>query len=661
MLLPAWLPAQNKLPITIASADSLRDVSDPKISPDGKWVSYSVSSTNIEKDYYQSDVWMTSWDGAATLQLTHTTEEDESHARWSPDSRYLSFLSSRKFEKKEDDEEATKQLWLLNRLGGEAEQITHFYGGVEDYAWSPDGKKIALIVNVSDTAKYMEGTETVRPVVIDRFYFKEDYSGYLTTERKHLYVMDVATGDTFRVVDGDYEEELPAWSPDGKQIAFVSKRMHEDWDRDDNYDVWVVEAKPHATPKQISKSEGADCDPSYESAPSWSPDGKWIAYFQGGPLKLIYYGTQHLAIAPANGGDATVLTANYDRNIWNQKFSADGKEIYFVAEDDQNLDLRKISVNGGDVQQVLPGRYTVYSFDVQQEKLAIQFTDPNQPGEIYAVEGNTKRQLSHQNDQWLAKHAIATTKEFQSKSKDGTMISGFYVLPHDYAEGKKYPMILQIHGGPTSQNQNEWATDWQLYAAWGYVTVSMNPRGSTTKGEKFATALFAHWGDIDITDDLSGVDELVKRGIADPNRLAVEGWSYGGIATDYMIAKDQRFKCAISGASIGNAFAGFGTDMYIREYIEELGTPWRDFQNYVNNSYPFLHADKIKTPTLFMCGSKDFNVPLLNSEQMYQALKVNNVETQLIIYPDQFHGLDIPGYIRDRYERRKDWFDEHLK
>lgn len=661
MLPPALLPAQNKLPITIASADSLRDVSDPKISPDGKWVSYSVSSTNIEKDYYQSDVWMTSWDGATTIQLTHTPEEDESHARWSPDNKYISFLSSRKFEKKDDDEEATKQLWILNRLGGEAEQITHFYGGVEDYAWSPDGKIIALIVNVIDTSKYMEGTETVKPIVIDRFYFKEDYSGYLTTERKHLYVLDVATGDTFRIVDGDYEEELPAWSPDGKLIAFVSKRRQKDWDRDDNYDVWVAEVKPHATPKQISKSEGADCDPSYESGPSWSPDGKWIAYLQGGPLKLIYYGTQHLALAPSSGGDATVLTANYDRNIWNQKFSADGKEIYFVAEDDQNLDLRKISVNGGDVQQVLPGRYTVYSFDMQQEKLAIQYTDPNQPGEIFAVEGNTKRQLSHQNDQWLAKHTMATTREFQSKSKDGTMISGFYVLPHDYVEGKKYPMILQIHGGPTSQNQNEWATDWQLYAAWGYVTVSMNPRGSTTKGEKFATALFAHWGDIDIADDLSGVDELVKRGIADPNRLAVEGWSYGGIATDYMIAKDQRFKCAISGASIGNAFAGFGTDMYIREYIEELGTPWRDFQNYVNNSYPFLHADKIKTPTLFMCGSKDFNVPLLNSEQMYQALKVNHVETQLIIYPDQFHGLDIPSYMRDRYERRKDWFDEYLK
>jgi dipeptidyl aminopeptidase/acylaminoacyl peptidase len=660
MAMPLFIAAQNKIPVSISSTDSLREVSDPKISPDGKWVSYTVSSVNKEKDFYQSDIWMTSWDGATTVQLTHTDEADESSARWSPDNRTLSFLSSRKLDRKDEDDEVS-QLWLLNRNGGEAEKVTSFFGGVHDYCWSPDGKRIALIVTVKDTVRYIEGTETPVPIVIDRYYFKEDYSGYLTTARKHLYVMDVSTRDTMRIVDGDYEEELPAWSPDGSRIAFVSKRARVDWDRDNNYDVWVVEARPHAVPVQLTKTEGADGDPSFGSAPAWSPDGTWIAYFQGGPLKHIYYGTQHLAIVPSGGGVPQVLTADVERNIWGQKFSADGTEIYFVAEDDQNLDLRKISVSGGEVQTVLAGRYTAYDFDVVNGKIAVQYTDPVQPSEIFAVEGNAKRQLSHQNDDWLAKHHLATTKEFKAKSKDGTVISGFFVLPHDYAEGKKYPMILQIHGGPTSQNQNEWATDWQLYAAWGYVTVSMNPRGSSGRGEKFAMGLFARWGDVDLPDDLSGVDELVKRGIADADRLAVEGWSYGGIATDFMIAKDQRFKCAISGASIGNALAGFGTDMYIREYIEELGTPWHDVKNYVTNSYPFLHADKIKTPTLFMCGENDFNVPLLNSEQMYQALKHNNVETQLVIYPDQYHGLDIPSYLRDRYERRKAWFDQYLK
>jgi Tol biopolymer transport system component len=296
------------------------------------WVAYTVSATNFEKDYKTTDIWMTSWDGMKTISLTHSTESDESTPRWSPDNKFLGFLSERK--SKEDDEEES-QLWLMNREGGEAEKITGFPAGVEDYAWSPDGKRIAIIANVKDTTKYIEGTETPIPIVIDRYYFKEDYSGYLGKERKHLYVMDMASRDTFRVVDGNYEEELPSWSPDGKSIAFVSKRAREDWDRDNNFDIYVVDAKPHAVPRQLTKSPGADADPSYESYPSWSPDGKYIAYFQGGPLKLIYYGTQRLAVVPVDGGDPKILTANYDRNTWGAQFSSDGKDIYFISEDDQ--------------------------------------------------------------------------------------------------------------------------------------------------------------------------------------------------------------------------------------------------------------------------------------------------------------------------------------
>lgn len=655
-LLPIVLAAQTKTPITIADNDSIHDVTDPQISPDGKWVAYTVSSTNFKKDDFTTDIWMSSWDGKTTIQLTFTEEESESTPRWSPDNKYLSFLSSRK------DSEEVDQVWLMNREGGEAKKITSFTGGVEECAWSPDGKKMALIVDVTDTTKYIEGTETAIPIVIDRFYFKEDYSGYLNTSRKHLYLLDVATGDTARIVDGDYEEVLPSWSPDGKTIAFVSKRARKDWDQDDNYDIYLVDAKAHSVPRPLTTSPLKDNDPEYEAAPSWSPDGKYIAYTSGGPLKLIYYATQHLAVIPVMGGTPQILTASYDRNIWNPQWSPDGKEIYFIAEDDQNLDLDKISATGGEIQKVIPGRYTVYNYHLQPgNKIVLQYTTPAIPQEIFVQDEIGFRKLSHQNDGWLSRHQIATTKEFQSKSKDGTMISGFMVLPYNYVEGKKYPTILQIHGGPTSQNQNEWAFDWQLYASWGYAVVSMNPRGSTTKGEKFATAIFADWGNKDIQDDLSGVDEMVKRGIADPDKLAVEGWSYGGISTNYAIVQDHRFKCAISGAGISDILAGFGTDMYVREYIQELGTPWGNTKNYLKLSDPFLHADRITTPTLFMGDSKDFNVPLLNQEQMYQALKTLGIETRLIIYPDQYHGISVPSYLRDRYERRKEWFDDHLK
>lgn len=648
--------AQTKMPISIADGDSLYDVTEPAISPDGKWVAYTVSSTNYDEDAYCSDIWMTSWDGTTSVQLTFTEEESEMTPKWSPDNKQLAFLSSR------TDTNEINQLWLMNMLGGEAKKFTSFPGGVEDFAWSPDGKKIALIVTVKDSAIYIEGTETPVPIVIDRYYFKEDYSGYLTTERTHLFLLDLASGNAEQVVDGDYEEALPSWSPDGKSIAFVSKRARKDWDRDDNFDIYIVEAKAHATPRQLTTSPGNDNDPSYASPPAWSPDGKFIAYTQGGPLNLIYYAIQKLAVIPVNGGSPKILTDSYDRNVWTPQWSADGKTIYFIGEDNQNLDLNKINTGGGTIETVIKGRHTIYDYELSgTDKIAMQYTNPSMPQEIFVSDKNGFRKLSRMNDGWLSRHQLATVKEFESKSKDGTLISGFMVLPANYVEGKKYPAILQIHGGPTSQNQNEWMFDWQLYSAWGYAVVSMNPRGSTTKGEKFATAIFADWGSVDIEDNLSGVDYLVSQGIADPDKLAVEGWSYGGIATNFTIARDQRFKCAISGASIGNALAGYGTDMYIREYEAELGTPWKNFDTYVKNSMPFLHADRIKTPTLFMCGANDFNVPLLNSEQMYQALKSLGIETQLIIYPNQFHGIDIPSYMRDRFERRKNWFDRYLK
>jgi dipeptidyl aminopeptidase/acylaminoacyl peptidase len=424
------------------------------------------------------------------------------------------------------------------------------------------------------------------------------------------------------------------------QLLLSVNARSEDFDRDDNFDVYVVDAKAHSVPRQLTTSPDADNDPTLGGSPVWSPDGKYIAYMQGGPKKLIYYATVHLAVIPSAGGEPKVLTASYDRNIIQPHWSSDGNEIYFIAEDDQNLNFDKISASGGEIQKVIPGRYTVYNMDVAPgNKIAVQYTMPSLPEEIFVMDENGFRQLSHQNDGWISRHQIAETKEFTSTSKDGTGISGFYVVPYNFTTGKKFPTVLQIHGGPTSQNQNEWMFDWQCLAANGYVLVSMNPRGSTTKGEKFATGIYADWGDKDAQDVLSGVDELVKRGIADPDNLAVEGWSYGSILTNYVIAQDTRFKCAISGAGISDILAGYGTDMYVREYEEELGTPWKNSDVYLKLSFPFLHADRIKTPTLFMGCEKDYNVPLHNAEQMYEALKSLGIETKLIIFPDQYHEI----------------------
>jgi len=619
-----------------------------RISPEGDWVAYTVSSADTAEDQNHHAVWMTSWDGTRTVRLTNS-KQGESAPSWSPDGRWLAFLSSR------DDEHT--QLWLLDRRGGEGRKVTTLQSDVDDYVWAPDGHRVALVAEDPDTAK----PKTPAPIVIDRFQFKQDESGYLSKRRRHLYVVDIETGKATLLTPGDYDDLLPAWSPDGKSLAFVSKRRP-DADRDNNWDVYVMEAVPGATPRQLTTFEGPDDDPDYESRPAWSPDGRSIAYLQGGPLKLIYYAVQKLAVVPAGGGAPRILTATLDRSVASPAWSADGSSLYFLLEDDRTVLLARVPANGGAVERLVSGPRVVSAFAAGRDgKVAVLASTPIAPAEVFAVEGTTLRPLSHQNAEWLTQVKLGTTEPISFKSRDGTPVNGFLVKPADFVPGKRYPTILRIHGGPVSQYQSEFDFQLQTLAGHGYVVVVGNPRGSSGRGERYSTAIYADWGNKDAQDVLAAVDYAVAQGVADPARLGVGGWSYGGILTNYVIAQDRRFKAAVSGAGISNILAGYGTDQYVREYEAELGVPWKTLDTWVKLSFPFLHADRIATPTLFLCGDKDFNVPLLNSEQMYQALRSTGVATQLVIYPGQHHGINKPTYRRDRMVRYLAWYDRFLK
>jgi dipeptidyl aminopeptidase/acylaminoacyl peptidase len=269
------------------------------------------------------------------------------------------------------------------------------------------------------------------------------------------------------------------------------------------------------------------------------------------------------------------------------------------------------------------------------------------------------RCLTKQNDAFLSQIKLAPVSETKFKSKDGTEVDGFLVRPNVVVG--KIPTLLRLHGGPALQYTNEFDFEKQLFAANGYAVIMPNPRGSTGRGEKYAMGIYAAWGSVDVEDGLAAVDDAVARGLADPDRLVVGGWSYGGNFTNYIIATTTRFKAAVSGASASNVLAGYGTDEYIRDYENELGLPWKNPELWLRLSYPFLHADRIKTPTLFLCGESDFNVPLLNTEQMYQALRSLGISTELVIYPGQFHDLKKPSYIIDRYKRYLDWYAKWIK
>jgi dipeptidyl aminopeptidase/acylaminoacyl peptidase len=646
--------------ITIDDILALQDVTQPQISPTGDAVLYQVETPNLAADDTDTHIWLTRWDATQTIQLTSRPKESETDPRWRPDGQAITFLSDRA------GTDGESQLWQMNRAGGEAEKLTNLPGGIDAYAWAPDTRHIALIVMDPPPAPKPAEDAPPKPIVIDRFQFKQDIEGYLTNRRHHLYLFDTATHRATQLLTGPYDEALPAFSPDSRQIAFVSKRQP-NADRDGNWAIYLIDAKAGAKPRALTNFDGTDADPDWQSPPAWSPDATKIAYVHGGPKKLIEYGVRSLAIVPASGGPARVLTPTLDRNVSAPAWSPDGQQIRFLVEDDRADYLASIDANGGVPRTLAGGRRVVLGFSEAPEgKIALLAGQPTVPDEIYAWHQGTERPLSQRNAAWLSQIQLATVHDIAFPSADGTDIHGILLTPPGYIAGRKYPSILVLHGGPQDQLDDRLDFDLDYYlspqvlAAHGYVVLAVNPRGSTGRGQAFSAAIYADWGHKDAQDVLAAVDYAVRQGIADPAHLGIGGWSYGGMLTNYVIAQDHRFRAATSGASISNILAGYGTDEYVRDYEAELGTPWANTAAWEKISFPFLHADRITTPTLFMGGDKDDNVPLLNQEQMYQALRSRNVETQLIIYPGSFHVQTRPSYIRDRTERDLAWFDGHV-
>jgi dipeptidyl aminopeptidase/acylaminoacyl peptidase len=630
----------------------VRDVRDPQISPDGKWVAYTVTTADSARDKNDTDVWMASWDGKENLRIT-STKDGESQPRWSPDGRYLSFLSSR-------DGGKGGQIWLLDRRGGEATRLTEIKGGVSAYEWSPDATRLALIVGDPEDDAGSDSTKakTPKPIVLDRYHFKQDVQGYLGNQRSHLYVYDVASKKAEILTAGKYEESNPSWSPDGKLIAFVSDRSP-DPDRAINSDIYVVEARPGAEMRRVTTFDGDDNNSGSKVA--WSPDGKTLAYVRGASSTMTIYDQYRVAVVPVSGGAARLLTESLDRPVTSPRWTADGQSLLFLVTDDRTQYVARMRVAGGPVERLTNGPRVVSSIALGAGgRMAVLASTSTEMPEIHALENATLRPLTHQNDSWLAEIQMGITEGIEFRTPDGADVHAVMTRPAS-SSGGKLPTLLRIHGGPTSQDQYSFNFERELFAANGYVVVSPNYRGSNGRGEKFMNAISGDWGNKEVIDVLAATDYVVEKGIADPDKLGIGGWSYGGITTDYTIATTPRFKVAISGAGSALQTSMYGVDQYILQYETELGPPWKNPDAWMKVSYPFFHADRIKTPTLFMVGEKDFNVPAAGSEQMYQALKSLGIDTQLVIYPNAFHGITLPSFRVDRLERYLKWYDRYLK
>jgi dipeptidyl aminopeptidase/acylaminoacyl peptidase len=646
--------------------DRAARVSEPDVSPDGRWVAYVVATADRAADEVTSTVWMVSWDGAERLPLTRPTRGI--HApRWSPDGRYLAYLAPEK-------DSGRDQIMLIDRRGGEARALASG-ADIAGYAWSPDGTRIVASVQ----GREEEHASAPKPIVIEALYFKQDEDGYLALHRQRgLLLVEVADGKTTMLTpEGRSDDTVPAWSPDGRRIAFARTRELNP-DPDGMEDIRVIDARTGAVDTELLRTYA----PNHQHL-AWGADGT-LAYLAGQEPRLNQYMGDRLMLAstaagnggesiyavgaggstarPRGAGDHTAprrLAAALDRGITSFARSGAGS-IEATIADDATAYAVLIDTRSGRFEARAGGAHSISALSVGGGHAAVLYTDDRAPPEVYSLEDGRLRKLTAHNDALMSGLRLGRVEDFRVNGVHGLMVK-----PPGYVAGRAYPTVIWLHGGPNGQDAHELSFSGdqfkrQWLASRGFVVLGVNYHGSSGRGSAFQTSIAADWGRLETGDVLAAVDRAVKSGLADAHRVGIGGWSYGAILTDYAIAADGRFKAAIAGAGSANVTAMYGGDQYIIQYNDELGVPWRNAARWLRLSSPFLHADRIHTPTLFMGGDRDFDVPLIGGEQMYQALRTLGVPAELVVYPGEYHSIKRPSFVVDRLQRMAAWFERYL-
>ena len=638
-------------PIQIDDYFALKSVGSPVVSPDGAWVAYTVRTQDLEKDSRATRVWMVPMAGGDPLPMTAKRSSAWS-PRWSPDGKHLSFVATSK-------DSGSSQVFTLDLRGGERVQLTNVAGGVEGYEWSPDGKQLVLVIRDQDS----DADAGPGPWVIDRLRFKADYVGYLNRLRAHLYVFDVDDRTVTQITSGDYEDYSPAWSPDSSRIAFVSNRTAEP-DANVNSDIWLVNPDKSYDKQKLVR---VTTNPSSDNSPAWHPDGERIGYMttttDRTDVPVSYLQTKVAIIRIGDDEPLYLTTEALDRKAYDPVFSPDGSHIYVLLEDDGEVDLAVVAVADGAMNRPITGHVSVGATAVSPDGTVFAVvSEPTLPSDLFALDAGSeeRRRVTRVNDDLLNSIVLSDVEELRFDTLDGTEIQTFVYKPRDFNPRKQYPAILWLHGGQEAQYDYGFNFRVQLFAANGYVVVIPNVRGSGGRGLDFALSLNKAYGTHDVEDVIVATDYVIEQGYVDPDRLGVGGWSSGGTLTNVVITKTDRFAGAVSGASVGWYPTTYGHDPYQLWWNTELGPPWKN-RDLWDSISPFMEVENITTPTLFIGGEKDWNQPIIHSEQMYQAMKQLGRETSLVVYPDAHHGIRRPVYQRDLLRRFVDWFDKYVK
>ncbi|HYQ09567.1 MAG TPA: S9 family peptidase [Gaiellaceae bacterium] len=641
---------------------ALTSVGEPCLSPDRRRVAYVVSRIDGEANAYRSAVWVASLDGSEEPRQFTSGERGDASPRWSPDGRWLAFVSSRDGEEKK----AHGELYVLPADGGEPRRLTEGEEGVESIAWSPDSRRIAFARRVRDEAYEEEDDRRRAPRRFTRLFYKLDSVGWTGDRRKHLFVVGLDGGDERQLTDGDCEDEEPAWSPDGSRIVFSSMRG-------DRWDAELVEAlyelevdAEGAGPRRLSQPD--------ESATmaSFSPDGTLIAY-RHEPEDGTYPHHGQIAVMRADGSDRRVLTASLDRQctpyplirepVW------DGGRVAFRVEDGGNIHIYTAAADGSDEPELLVGgEQSTGLYDLADGVLVYTSSTSTRPHELFG--GNGKRMTSV-SDEFVSGRELGEAERFKAVSADGTEVDAWLVRPPGFDETRSYPVLLTIHGGPFTQYDTGFFDEVQVYAGAGYCVLYSNPRGGSGYSEEWGRAIRGPgsgagpgWGTVDYEDLMGVVDTALERfPFLDSERLGVLGGSYGGFMTSWIVSHTNRFKAALSERAVNHLVSAFGSSDVFWVFERQFGGPmWEHVDEWLRMS-PATYAREIETPLLIVHSESDLRCNVEQGEHLFTLLRLLDKDVEMLRFPAESHELSRSGspvHRVQRFEAILEWFGRYL-
>jgi dipeptidyl aminopeptidase/acylaminoacyl peptidase len=653
----SFLHAQNKRGITPEDYLSFRFIGDPHLSPDGKRVAYVLTTIDQKKNRRESSVWLVPADGSAAPRRVSAEGFSSNSPRWSPDGRTLAVLSARNSESSAG-ESPKMQTFLLSMEGGEGIALTKLKNGVQSYEWSPDGTRIVVVSSSgpSDAIAPADRKSDVRHYTHIRYKFND--SGWFDDKRRHLWVVNVPSGDAKQITEGqDWNDTDPQWSPDGARIAFVSDRTGKAYDDSDNTDVWTIPANGGSLTK-ISDHLFQD------ESPRWSPDGKQL-FFTGQTARHQF---PKLYVADSSGGvPSRLAVTNLDLTPTELSWPAPNS-TFFAAGVKGETQIFRADPAAGTFSALTSGERGVHAFDVNESagEMVYLASDFQHPDELFvaSLNGTGEKQLTHLNSDLWSQLELQPVERLPYKSADGWAVDGFFVKPLGWQPGKKYPMVLVIHGGPEGMFGVDWYHEFQVYAAKGWAVFFCNPRGSTGYGEKFERGEINNWGGMDYQDIMAGVDAALKQyPWIDANNLGVTGGSYGGYMTNWIVSHTNRFKAAVTLRAISNFVSDEGTRDFPfghEDYFK--GFVYDDLDQYWDAS-PLKYARNVRTPTLILHSDMDFRVPIEQDEQWFRALQHYGVPSELVFFPRENHNLTRTGepkHLVESLNWQLYWFDRYL-